>query len=156
MPDLNLDTLFIIGLVLASLIGKFFRKKESTEPSEKNVATEPTLEDALKGLWQKATQGTEEKIESTHPLPSSIKPVEKFTEKEKPSDKIIISDKKTAVGSPLKSPAIQSVWNSQDTIKNKQETLTYKKLLSSKRSLRQAFVLREILGQPISIRQENH
>ena len=43
MPDINLDSLFIIGLILASLIGKIFKKgdpeekqrgKEKKEPSE--------------------------------------------------------------------------------------------------------------------------
>ena len=36
MPDINLDSLFIVGLILASLLGKIFKKKE---PAEKEKPT---------------------------------------------------------------------------------------------------------------------
>ena len=56
MPDINLDTLFIVGLILASLIGKFFKKKEPTDSSETSADSETSLESVLKDAWQKATQ----------------------------------------------------------------------------------------------------
>jgi len=37
MPDINLDTLFIVGLILASLIGKIFKKKEPDDSVEKKI-----------------------------------------------------------------------------------------------------------------------
>ena len=39
MPDINLDSLFIVGLILASLLGKIFKKKEPAE-KEKPIQKE--------------------------------------------------------------------------------------------------------------------
>ena len=54
MPEINLDTLFIVGLILASLIGKIFKKKEPTDSIDKNVDSETSLEDVLKDAWKKS------------------------------------------------------------------------------------------------------
>ena len=54
MPDVPLDTLVIIGLVLASLIGRIFQKKQDPQkspvkaPSSQPPETEPSLEEVLK------------------------------------------------------------------------------------------------------------
>ena len=54
MPDLPLDTLVIIGLVLASLIGRIFQKKQDPDessakaPSSQPSDSGPTLDEVLK------------------------------------------------------------------------------------------------------------
>ena len=58
MTELPLDTLLIIGLVIASFVGKFFQKKEGTpsskpKPREKESSAEgESLEDVLKEAWK--------------------------------------------------------------------------------------------------------
>jgi hypothetical protein len=37
MPDINLDSLFIVGLILASLLGKIFKKKRTCRKRETNT-----------------------------------------------------------------------------------------------------------------------
>lgn len=62
MPDINLDSLFIVGLILASLLGKIFKKKEPAEkekPIQKEESSD-SLEDVLKEAWQKVTNPREE------------------------------------------------------------------------------------------------
>ena len=57
MPDINLDSLFIIGLILASLVGKIFKKKEppKTDSPNKERADKESLEDLFKGAWEAVT-----------------------------------------------------------------------------------------------------
>ena len=64
MPDLPLDTLFIVGLLIASFVGKFFQKKSGDESpsnnkpigSPENKEKTPTLRDVLREAWDKANQ----------------------------------------------------------------------------------------------------
>lgn len=155
MPDINLDTLFIVGLILASLIGKIFKKKEPTDSIDKNVDSETSLEDVLKDAWKKATNQSEEKTEAPPTLPtaSSLKIAE--VEKSRlPVDPI--SPKRQTIIDPALSNSISgSIWDSTDKKLKKKKRVAYKNQLSSKASLRSAFVLREILDQPVSIRREN-
>ena len=48
MPDIPLDTLLIIGLVIASFIGKLTQKKAPI-PKEGNKKPDSTQEDPVKG-----------------------------------------------------------------------------------------------------------
>jgi len=155
MPDINLDTLFIVGLILASLIGKIFKKKEPDDSVEKKIDSDTSLEDALKDAWQKVTKQPEEKTEPTPPLPtaSSLK----ITEVEKPPLPVIpVSPKADSIIDPTLNDSISgSIWDSNESKVESRKRVTYKKQLSSKASLKSAFVLREILDQPVSIRREN-
>ena len=155
MPDINLDTLFIVGLILASLIGKIFKKKEPDDSVEKKIDSDTSLEDALKDAWQKVTKQPEEKTEPTPPLPtaSSLK----ITEVEKPPLPVIsASPEIESIIDPTLNDSISgSIWDSNESKVESRKRITYKKQLSSKASLKSAFVLREILDQPVSIRREN-
>jgi hypothetical protein len=155
MPDINLDTLFIVGLILASLIGKIFKKKEPDDSVEKKIDSDTSLEDALKDAWQKVTKQPEEKTEPTPPLPtaSSLK----ITEVEKPPLPVISASPEieSIIDSTLNDSISGSIWDSNDSKVESRKRITYKKQLSSKASLKSAFVLREILDQPVSIRREN-
>ena len=72
MPDINLDSLFIIGLILASIIGKIFKKGDPEEKQSGKEKKEPSLEDVIKNAWQKATNPDEiVKSEAPPPLPSN-------------------------------------------------------------------------------------
>ena len=61
MPDLPIDTLIIFGLILASLIGRIFQKKENSDSSEPAPQDAPTTEGAsLEDILRKAWPGQEE------------------------------------------------------------------------------------------------
>lgn len=155
MPDINLDTLFIVGLILASLIGKIFKKKEPDDSVEKKIDSDTSLEDALKDAWQKVIKQPEEKTEPTPPLPtaSSLK----ITEVEKSPLPVISASPEieSIIDSTLNDSISGSIWDSNESKVELRKRITYKKQLSSKASLKSAFVLREILDQPVSIRREN-
>ena len=155
MPDINLDTLFIVGLILASLIGKIFKKKEPDDSVEKKIDSDTSLEDALKDAWQKVTKQPEEKTEPTPPLPtaSSLK----ITEVENPPLPVISASPEieSIIDSTLNDSISGSIWDSNDSKVESRKRIPYKKQLSTKASLKSAFVLREILDQPVSIRREN-
>ena len=60
MPDLPLNTLFIIGLLIASFVGKFFQKNQemnvsNNKPigSSENKEKLKTLRDVLEEAWDK-------------------------------------------------------------------------------------------------------
>lgn len=155
MPDINLDTLFIVGLILASLIGKIFKKKEPDDSVEKKIDSDTSLEDALKDAWQKVTKQPEEKTEPDPPLPAA--PSLKITEVEKPPLPVISASPEieSIIDSTLNDSISGSIWDSTESKVEPRKRITYKKQLSSKASLKSAFVLREILDQPVSIRREN-
>lgn len=155
MPDINLDTLFIVGLILASLIGKIFKKKEPDDSVEKKIDSDTSLEDALKDAWQKVTKQPEEKTEPTPPLPTAS-PL-KITEVEKPPLPVISASPEieSIIDSTLNDSISGSIWDFNESKVESRKRITYKKQLSSKASLKSAFVLREILDQPVSIRREN-
>ena len=81
MPDINLDSLFIIGLILASLVGKIFKKKEppKTDSPDKERADKESLEDLFKGAWEAVTNPEQAKLDSPGPKPPSLTP-EQITE----------------------------------------------------------------------------
>ena len=158
MPDIDLDSLFIIGLILASLIGKIFKKGDPEEKQSGKEKKEPSLEDVIKNAWQKATNP--EKIvqsEAPPPLPSNNLLNENITEIEDTSTVLNNTSNSQPVVDVVpktKSTKERGVWHSvpQNEISVKKNA--YKELLSSKSSLQQAFILKEILGKPVSLRPD--
>jgi hypothetical protein len=159
MPDINLDSLFIIGLILASLIGKIFKKGDPEEKQRGKEKKEPSLEEVIKEAWQKATNPEQiVKSEVEPSLPPNNLPTNKVTEIENTSTVL----NNTSNFQPIvdfvpkpKSTKERGFWHSvpQNEISVKKNA--YKELLSSKSSLQQAFILKEILGKPVSLRPKN-
>ena len=157
MPDINLDSLFIIGLILASLIGKIFKKGDPEEKQRGKEKKEPSLEEVIKEAWQKATNPEQiVKSEVEPPLPPNLLN-DKLTQIEDTSTVL----NNTSNFQPIvdvvpkpKSTKERGVWHSvpQNEISVKKNA--YKELLSSKSSLQQAFILKEILGKPVSLRPD--
>ena len=64
MPDIPIDTLFIVGLLIASFVGKFIQKKpeklqhlRSPTPLKPNTGNKnPSLTEVLKEAWERANQ----------------------------------------------------------------------------------------------------
>ena len=73
MTELPIDTLIIIGLVIASFVGKFFQKKEGENPKRtvgkpSSGNPEPSIEGVFREAWEKATQPYEkEEISEAKP-----------------------------------------------------------------------------------------
>lgn len=159
MPDINLDSLFIIGLILASLIGKIFKKGDPEEKQRGKEKKEPSLEDVIKEAWQKATNPEQiVKSEVEPSLPPNNLPTNKVTEIENTSTALNNTSNLQPIVDVVpkpKSTKERGVWHSvpQNEISVKKNA--YKELLSSKSSLQQAFILKEILGKPVSLRLKN-
>ena len=156
MPDINLDSLFIIGLILASLIGRIFKKGDPEEKQSGKEKKEPSLEDVIKDAWQNATKPEQVvKSEVQPPVPPNNLLNDNVTEIEDTSTVLNnTSDSQPVVDVVPKtmSNKERGVWHSvpQNEISVKKKA--YKELLSSKSSLQQAFILKEILGKPVSLR----
>ena len=157
MPDIPIDTLVIIGLVLASLIGKFFQKKSEESPTPKSTSkgpsnTEdksPTLRDVLREAWERANQPEIVESEISEPSPnhlqSELEETNNKTENETPEKESLsqaVASKKIEI-----EPAIYSESHSESG-----HSWLKKELLSDSNSLRRAFVLKEILGKPKSLK----
>lgn len=153
MPDINLDSLFIIGIILASLIGKFF-KKDETENTEKpptKPKNEATLEDVIKEAWQQAT--SPKKTQSIPPPIRQATPsfVEKSNVEVLPKKNIKelnFSDTNLVT----KKDNIHYETKYGEASDKKRLSSSYFDQLSSKDSIRTAFVLREILGKPVAFK----
>lgn len=157
MPDINLDSLFIVGLILASLLGKIFKKKEPAEkekPIQKEESSE-TLEDVLKEAWQKVTNPREEFSEGPPPLNYDSELPESTVTTEEVTDTIPIPAViDTMVQTSLKDSDSKGFWQPSAKKVNSPDGESFRKMLSSKSSLKHAFVLKEILGEPVSIRRD--
>ena len=151
MPDIPLDTLLIIGLVIASFIGKLTQKKASI-PQAGNKDTDSTqedpprdsasLEDVLKEAWKNFNDSSDEPItETPSPFPRKKELLKKkVLEKKEPQSSYRI----------IKEPTFSYDYDSSAA--GTFLTVTGD-LKNSNKSLRKAFLLKEILDQPVSIKK---
>ena len=157
MPDINLDSLFIVGLILASLLGKIFKKKEPAEkekPIQKEESSE-SLEDVLKEAWQKVTNPREEFSEGPPPLNYDSELPESTVTTEEVTDTVPIPAViDTTIQTSVKDSDLKGFWHTSTNKIDSRQGESYRKMLSSKSSLKHAFVLKEILGEPVSIRRD--
>ena len=148
MPDLPLDTLVIVGLVLASLIGRIFHKKETPEakpqgpsPEDSPMDEENSLEEMLRKAWpgeeeleQEAL--AEELVSQAEEIPQAVAPAILATPSPQVPAKASFKTEKPLVG-PQKANWLKH------------------ELSSSQSSLRKAFVLKEVLDKPVSLRSHS-
>jgi hypothetical protein len=158
MPDLPLDTLFIVGLLIASFVGKFFQKKSgdespsNTKPidSSENKEKTPTLRDVLREAWDKANQPEVQEPEFTEspplPLPLENEKGGINENEEIPSEKIIPESL------PQMGEKVQLGFSTANSRMQGSHNRIKKELFSNRNSLKRAFLLKEILDKPKSLR----
>jgi len=156
MPDI--DTLFIIGLVIASIIGNLSKKK-GKQPGRKDKVPgkkmepdqNPTLEDVLKEAWanfKKPQEITKTDTQQVEPIIPVSLPQERVQEKVRKSYK----NENTSLHSQTK----ELPKSHYQLVEQKGKFPTIKSdLFSNKASLKKAFVLKEILDQPVSMRKSS-
>ena len=157
MPDIPIDTLVIIGLVLASFIGKFFQKKSEESPTPNSSSKgpsnkeekRPTLRDVLREAWERANQP--EIVEPEIPEPSPTHLHSELEETSNDAENEIPEQESLPQAVALKKIEIESAINS-DSHSESGHSWLKKELLSDSNSLRRAFVLKEILGKPKSLK----
>ena len=165
MTELPLDTLLIIGLVVASFVGKFFQKKEGTpsskpKPREKEASAEgESLEDVLKEAWKRATQP-----ESAHPevapppLPVEIEEEQDFTPppivspKEDENNYRLPVSKGSVDQACAQTKSSQNLGISDENFTNSSTYWLKDSLSGGSQNLKKAFVLKEILDKPKSLK----
>ena len=149
MPDLPLDTLVIVGLILASLIGRIFQKKDppKAKPQGSAPADAPSDEEnSLEDILRKAWPGEEEDLEQEALAEELVYQAEEIPQAEAP---VIL-----ATPSP-KVPAKASFKTENPMVETQKANWVRHELGSSKSSLRKAFVLKEVLDKPVSLRSHS-
>jgi len=182
MPDIQFDSLIILLLVLASLFGRLFKKKgdDATPPSPTPRQTRegpdadeveedaPELRDVLRDFWEKNRELGEQEYQrhqqSIEPIPEESvvapppirvtsqapTPDHKTQTPPETSDQIAYRQK----GESTHRDATAKSQTAFELSSGKTNTLAKSIVndLRSPDSLRKAFVLREILGGPVSLR----
>jgi hypothetical protein len=158
MQDLPLDTLLIIGLVIASFIGKLTKKKSSVPQSnskkkefgrEDSKGESASLEDVLKEAWQNFSNPSQ--VDSSPPYsPESPPPLPVQIEKK---EEKVLAKKVTPSASNRNEEPVFSY--SQEVQKRESFFSVTEDLKMSNKSLRKAFILKEILDQPVSIKKSS-
>ena len=165
MTELPLDTLLIIGLVIASFVGKFFQKKEGTpsskpKPREKESSAEgESLEDVLKEAWKRATQPEAAHREvAPPPLPVEIEENEEFA----PPPIVSLQEDKDHYSLPVSKGSVDQAWAqtksnqnlgiSDENFTNSSTYWLKDSLSGGSQNLKKAFVLKEILDKPKSLK----
>lgn len=146
MPDIPLDTLVIIGLVLASLIGRIFQKKQNPE---KSPAKEPSGQSASPQL------SLDEVLKKAFGPPETV--VEDEYEEMDFSDHEIQLDQPATIDlepSPDPDPALSRKTEIESLSAESPGGSARRELFTSQGSLRKAFVLKEILDKPVSLRAD--
>jgi hypothetical protein len=155
MPDIPLDTLLIIGLVIASFIGKLTQKKASIpQPGNKNtdssqedpVRDSASLEDVLKEAWENFNDSSGEP--KNEPIAETSAPIPRKKEILK---KKVFETKEPQPSYRIKKEPIFS-YDHDSSATGTFSTVTGD-LKNSNKSLRKAFLLKEILDQPVSIKK---
>lgn len=152
MPDLPLDTLLIIGLLFASFVGNIFKKKSEIKDKDisKPTTTSPNetnekpgdLEETLRDIWKKAFQ-PQEQAPVSRPLQEEDEPqTSRQRLVEKPKSKPLL--KKKAVVSPAT--------NTSQPVSSRTPSWVVNELKDSPSSIKKAFLLKEILDKPVSLR----
>ena len=146
MPDLPLDTLVIIGLVLASLIGRIFQKKQNPEkspakePSSQAASTQPSLDEVLKKAFGPPEIVVEDEYEEMVVSNNEIQLDQPATIDHEPS--------------PVPAPALSRKTEIESPLAESPGVSARRELFTSQGSLRKAFVLKEILDKPVSLRSD--
>ena len=146
MSDLPLDTLVIIGLVLASLIGRIFQKKQNPEknpakePSSQAASTQPSLDEVLKKAFGPPEIVVEDEYEEMVVSNNDIQLDQPATIDHEPS--------------PVPAPALSRKTEIESPLAESPGVSARRELFTSQGSLRKAFVLKEILDKPVSLRAD--
>lgn len=157
MPDIPLDTLFIVGLLLASFVGKLMEgraKNNKRAPMSKPQSESDGRENSEnKDLGDILRETFGEVIE---PIPENSLPhVERENESIEYSypKKAITKIQKPDSNTPVQ--AFASITGSDDDTKKYRSNRDWlrSEALSSKKSLRRAFLLKEVLDQPPGLRR---
>ena len=150
MPDLPLDTLVIIGLVLASLIGRIFQKKQNPEkspakePSSQAASTQPSLDEVLKKAFGPPEIVVEDEYEEMV-----------VSDHETQLDQPATTDlEPSPVPDPIPDPALSRKTEIESPLAESAGVSARRELFTSQGSLRKAFVLKEILDKPVSLRSD--
>ena len=148
MPDVPLDTLVIIGLVLASLIGRIFQKKKEPKksptkaPASQPAPSQPSLAEVLKKAFGPpeivVEDEYEEMVASHHPI-----------QLEQPSE---IDPPPPSSPDPLPTPSLAHEMGKEPLPAESPRRKARRELFTTGDSLRKAFVLKEILDKPVSLR----
>ena len=179
MPDIQFDSLIILLLVLASLFGRLFKKKDDNAPpsppprqtregpgADEVEEDGPQLGDVLRDFWEKNRELGEQEYQRHQ---QSIEPIPEESVVAPPplrvKDQTSVQKPKTPAGSPDQIAYRQKGESTHQDATRKSRTafeLSSGKTnalaksivndLRSPDSLRKAFVLREILGEPVSLR----
>ena len=148
MPDIPLDTLVIIGLVLASLIGRIFQKKKEPQkspakaPSGQPPSTQPSLDEVLKKAFGQSESLEEDEYEDMvaphHPI-----------QFEQPAE---IDPPPPSSPDPIPTPSLAHEMGKEPLPAESPRRNARRELFTTRDSLRKAFVLKEILDKPVSLR----
>lgn len=154
MPDIPFDTLFIVGLLIASFVGKVLEGRakkrkpktsqtsQSTEQLDEEDYEEKTLDDLLKKV---TGAGSEPKERQSFEITEDT-----YHDDDLNRDSILPLN---ILPEPaLSKTYLQSFKHSESSSSQSSRNLLLEEALKSDKSLRQAFILKEILDQPISLR----
>jgi hypothetical protein len=156
MPELPLDTLFIVGLLVASFVGKIFegkakKKKEVSKPKRSHPREDSAPEGSdpeEKGLGELLREAFGEVIEPVHEEAS----YEANLPEKEPAR---LPDLTAQINPPLATQANKTA--AKKAVSVEQEFSARKWLrteaLGSTRSLRRSFLVKEVLDQPVGLRR---
>ncbi len=156
MPEIPLDTLFIVGLLIASFVGKIIegkakKKKEVSKPKRSHPRENSAPEGSdpeEKGLGELLREAFGEVIEPVHEEAS----YEANLPEKEPAR---LPDLTAQINPPLATQANKTV--AKKAVSVEQEFSARKWLrteaLGSTRSLRRSFLVKEVLDQPVGLRR---
>ena len=157
MPEIPLDTLFIVGLLLASFVGKILegkakKKKEVSKPKRPHPPREDSLPEASgpkdKGLGELLREAFGEVIEPIHEeAPYEAKLPEKETAR--------LPDLTTQIKSSSATQANKTAAKKASSVEQEFSARKWLRTeaLGSTRSLRRSFLVKEVLDQPVGLRR---
>ena len=156
MPELPLDTLFIVGLLIASFVGKILegkakKKKEVSKPKRSHPREDSAPEGSdpeEKGLGELLREAFGEAIEPVHEEAS----YEANLPEKEPAR---LPDLTARINPPLATQANKTAAKKAVSVEQEFSARTWLRTeaLGSTRSLRRSFLVKEVLDQPVGLRR---
>lgn len=152
MPDLPLDTLFIVGLLVASFVGKIIEAKAkktkldtSNQSKPQKVDRKSTLPVPDKKEWDDLYSETfGEKVEENDQ--------ENLSSAYSAEEKIVLTNSSTLKNRKALSSSLDAK-DFEQTIQITTKKWLKTDALSSSKALKRAFIVKEVIDQPVGLRK---
>jgi hypothetical protein len=152
MPDLPLDTLFIVGLLVASFVGKIIEAKAKKTKQDTSNQSKPQKVDRKSTLPVPDKTGWDDLFSETFGEKVEENDQENLSSAYSAEEKIVLTNSSTLKNRKALSSSLDAK-DFEQTIQITTKKWLKTDALSSSKALKRAFIVKEVIDQPVGLRK---